>query len=141
MKIITKKQIIIINVLLHKIGQARGEAVSAGEKAVLMLDATLGRTDTTTGLFQKEAASLILVLQRAANSAWTPSERMRRHVISIAHEMGWEQSNGAVDMGRLNNWCVKYGQFHKKLNEHTEEELKLLVKQFKSVQRATLKSI
>lgn len=154
----TKKQKIQIHTLLHKYGQLRGEAVSAGEKAELARQFSSGRVTSTTGLRQDEAERLIRWLWAKVNED-NPDSRMRRRIIAMAHEMGWEtppnlprgeelhrpsrppQGGGVVDMQRVNSWCIRFGQFHKPLNAHNSTELVALVSQFERVYQSYLKAI
>lgn len=74
----------------------------------------------------QEARELIAYLE---NSRTTPSpeERMRRKIISRAHEMGWKTPEGKADIERIDNWCLNYGYLKKKLNQYTYNELPKLV--------------
>jgi hypothetical protein len=84
---------------------------------------------------------------------------MRRQVIAIFHEAGWnlpisandeagsppgERGGGGgvrIDMERVNAWCVKHGYLHKKLNAYTYEELPKLVTQAKKYLEWYLKKL
>lgn len=62
-----------------------------------------------------------------------PCQEMRRKIISMAHQIGWQlpaYGKPKVNMEKLEGWCLKYGQFHKPLNDHNETELAKLVTQF-----------
>jgi len=70
-----------------------------------------------------------------------PGDQMRKKIIGIARTMGWQtwdvqKGRFTADMDHINEWCVKYGQFHKPLNAHTEEELVKLVNQFEKVDKS-----
>lgn len=69
-----------------------------------------------------------------------PGDKMRKAIISMAHEMGWRVA-GKADMQRINNWCVASGKFHKRLNDHSLTELTALVSQFKIVYEKHLKTL
>jgi DNA polymerase III alpha subunit (gram-positive type) len=58
-----------------------------------------------------------------------------KHDIYTTHKCFW------VDMGWVNGWCVKYGKYHKALNEHTVAELSVLIVQMEGVYRSYLKGI
>jgi len=63
-------------------------------------------------------------------------DALRKGIISMAKSIGWLVENPAnsqepkIDLERLENWCLKYGMFHKALNEMTEAELGKTLKQF-----------
>ena len=51
----------------------------------------------------------------------TSEDKMRKKLIQLfVHEMGYTIKG-------LNDWCVKYGKFHKILNKHTLEELTIIL--------------
>jgi len=66
------------------------------------------------------------------NLQHTPENRMRRKIIALFVNMGYKNA-GKSDVERINEWCIKYGQFHKGLNEHTLEELTQLTTQVEKV--------
>ncbi|MFT4062547.1 MAG: hypothetical protein QM642_09360 [Edaphocola sp.] len=134
---ITKPQIGLLHTLLHKYARLRGYAMDAAEKADMALIQTNGRTDTTTGLTQAEARTWIAELQTITRTPEDGSaERQRRHIIAMAHEMGWQQPGGKIDMAHLNSWVASRGYLnrtHRTLNQYTQKELPRLVTQFKKV--------
>lgn len=69
------------------------------------------------------------------------ADRMRKKIIHYAHNMGWERDGGKADMKRIDDWCLKFGRYHKALNDHNETELAHLVTQFEAVYTTFLKSI
>ena len=64
-----------------------------------------------------------------------------RKILSMAHEMLWEDENGKVDMARVNNWCVKYTATHKALNDLKTHELAAVVTTFTAVYKSFLKAV
>lgn len=60
---------------------------------------------------------------------------MRRKIIALFRKMGYT-NNDKADMQRIEEWCVKYGKFKKKLNAHPYEELTALVTQVESVYKS-----
>lgn len=142
---ITKPQIQAINVCLTKIGKQRGDTYTAGEKAELMLTYSRGRTDTTTGLYITEARQLLTDLNRLLGNTEPPGEKLRRKIIGIAHDLGWELPGGKADMKRINDFIAARGYLHKygkkKLNDYTEKELPGLVTQFVNIKNSYLKSV
>lgn len=64
------------------------------------------------------------------------SNTMRRKVLSVVHELGWELPGGKIDWTRLNAYLFKYGYLHKDLNDYKYEELPTLVTQFENLLRS-----
>jgi hypothetical protein len=102
---------------------------------------TSGRTKSTRDLNKDEARKFINHLQGLVNRITVdPSDRMRKTIIAIAHNMGWQILDCSLqqkpNMDRINNWCCTHGKFKKALNAHTYDELVELVTQFKQVERS-----
>lgn len=75
-----------------------------------------------------------------------PGDKMRKKIIGIARTMGWQRwditkGKFVADMEHINEWCIKYGQFHKLLNDHSEAELVKLVNQFEHVDKSFWKTL
>lgn len=70
----------------------------------------------------------------------SPANRMRRKVIALFAKMDYTIDDKA-DMERINKWCIKYGQFHKQLNDHTAPELIKLTAQVEQVYKSYLLSL
>lgn len=105
------------------------------EKANIVSQYTNGRTESVREMNEQEAARLIDDLKRLApnHKATHGGEKMRRKLISMAHELGWKLSNGKIDMKRVNEWCVKYGHKHVALNQYTYNDLPQLLSQFEKM--------
>jgi len=67
--------------------------------------------------------------------------RMVRKMLSMAHEMLWETPEGKADMERINAWCEKYTEQHKKLDDLKTDELPAVVTTFTKVYKSFLKGI
>lgn len=98
------------------------------QKADIICEFTNGRTRSARELFDNELENLVGQLANAPVKL--PGDRMRKSIISMAHELGWRKA-GRIDMQAVNNWCVTRGKFHKPLNDHSLSELVELVTQFK----------
>lgn len=124
-------------------------------KADLVQQYSNRRTASSSELTVDEAKALIQALH-AQGQAPAPSprqqagERMRRQIIAIFHEAGWHTpqtptgpaaTRPKIDMSRVNEWCVKQGYLHKKLNEYAPDELPKLVTQAKKYLEWYLKKI
>lgn len=125
----------IIRAILSRLPQV------SKEEAVL--EHTSLRTTHITEMTATEADALIASLRRLQEQrgAVLPSNRMRRNIIAMAHEMRWELPNGKADMQRIDGWCCKYGYLHKPLNDYKVQELPTLVTQLKKVYETLLKAI
>lgn len=161
MREIDKKQIKIIHALLSVTGMANDKDF----KKELVGNYSNWRVDSTKGLHYDEAAALISDLQATVNSTRTPEELecnvKRRRILHHAHMMNWYKDNptGTVDkngnianlsnysgmpeldLKRVDDWCVKYGQFHKPLNDHTSTELSKIIVQFEKAAEHHLKTV
>lgn len=99
------------------------------DKMDLVKQFTNGRATSTKDMRVGELHSLIDHLN-GKESPSAAGDKMRKHIISMAHQMGWELPNGRADMPRIDAWCVKYGKYHRPLNEHNNAELQEIVTQF-----------
>ena len=130
-----------LNKQLHTLLSASG---LMNEKANLVLGFSDGKSESSKGLTDSEAREMISYLQKQKNDEKNaPTEnKMRRKMISMAHEMHWRLTGAQkVDMLRLNGWCIHYGYLHKKLNDYTYIELPKLVTQFTRVCKDYLNKI
>jgi len=109
------------------------------EKENIVKAFTGGRTTSVRDLKFNEASALIAHL-RSMEVTDRRSDKMRNKILSFAHEMNWT-IKGKVDMERINNWCMKFGYLHKKLDDYRYEELPTLVSQFEEVYKGYLKGV
>lgn len=148
--------------LLKKLG------IDDAGRAQLVDQYTDGRSSSARDLRRPEILALIQSLQSQSSDGAPLSSRrgaggevadkMRKRIISMAHEMGWElplaplafgegpgvrQCSGKpkADMPRINAWCEKYGYLHKPLNSYTLQELPTLVTQFENMYQDFIKKI
>jgi len=98
-----------------------------------------GRTSSVRELKMNEASALIAHL-KSMDAIDKRCDKMRNKILSYAHEMDWT-IKGKVDMARINNWCLKFGHLHKRLDDYKYEELPTLVSQFEEVYKGYLKSV
>lgn len=124
------------------------------EKESIVRSFTANRTDSTRAMKDNEAAALIGHL-KSMDVVDTRSEKMRKKILSMAHEMGWEKEvessklkvesskfgKRAIDMEHVNNWCKSRGYLHKPLDDYTYNELPRLVSQFEQVYKDYLKKL
>ena len=133
MEPITKMQLSCIVALMAKLKLA-------AEKETLVSSYSDGRATSRTDLSRQEATELIRYL-KSLDPDEVKAEKMRRKIISHAHEMAWHlPGTQQADMRRIDNWCQKYGYKKKKLNSYTFEELPSLVTQMDEVYRTFLES-
>lgn len=118
---INKKQIAAIHTLISKLNLP---------KADIVIGASSGRTESVGGLTSAEANDLIKYL-KSQDPEEKKAEKVRRVIISMAHELGYRKpGTKKVDMAKLDEWCMKYGKFKKKLNQHSLSEVNELRWQF-----------
>lgn len=114
------------------------------QKANMVFGFSAGRTESSRQLTEAEMKGLIMYLeqQKSGRQINDSANRMRRKVISMAHEMHWHLSGTVkIDMIKINTWCIKYSYLHKKLNDYSLTELPKLVSQFESVYKDYLNRI
>ena len=138
-------QIKIIHTLLGRVAglQAMPSSEMKGYKLELVKQYSNGRETSTTGLSYAEAAQMIDDLQKMVG--WTPeqiqADRKRKLILSYAHQVGWELTDGSVDMEHVDSWCTKSGYLHKSLNDYTNGELSKLVWQMGEVFKSFLNAV
>lgn len=102
------------------------------DKPAVIDGATNGRTEHVSEMTKGEATALIKYL-KSVDPEEESNERMRKKIISLGHEIGYKiAGTNKIDMKRLDQWCIDYGKFRKKLDRHTHNELAQLVTQFKA---------
>lgn len=115
-----------VHALLHSTGLM-------AQKANIIGGISFGRTESSKDLTDEEVNHLIEYL-KAQEKDNTAAQRMRRKIISMAHQLHWHlPGTQKIDMEHVNSWCTQYGYGHKKLNDYTYPELPKLVTQFKNV--------
>lgn len=162
MQLVQTEQIKRIHTLLARLGRANDKEF---KKDLVNTFSNL-RVDSTKGLYYGEAKEMIDRLQMTVNQSQTPEQlicnQKRRRIIHFAHLMNWYKNgstaqllNGSiigvprqaqddsmvVDMQRIDDWCVKYGQFHKALDDHDSAELSKIIVQFEKVYKDWLKAV
>ena len=132
-----------MNPALNK--QLHGLLTSTGlglQKAALVSSYTHGRSESSKDLSNEEAKQMIAYLARVANDHGEASQKMRRSIISMAHEMHWHlPGTQKIDMERLNDWCCVYGFGKKVLNRYSYVELTKLVTQFKIIYNSYISNL
>ena len=105
-----------LNKQLHSLLTATG---LAAQKPALVISYTNGRSESSKDLTDKEAKELIRYLQSKQPANNTTANKMRRKILSMAHQLHWYlPGTQKVDTERLDNWCIHYSYLHKKLNEY-----------------------
>jgi hypothetical protein len=137
------KKIIRFNTLLAK-------SVMKDQKRDLIAQVSNGRTESTKELTDAELQQLIDGLQGLQPKPQdNNANKMRRYILSMAHQMNWYVTNEegdfimkkgkpVLDFKRINNWCVKFGSFGKQLNDHSVKELTTLTTNFERVLKHSL---
>jgi len=112
-------------------------------KKALVFGFTSGRSDSSRDMTDQEAREMIQYLE-GQNTAPDPADRMRKKIISMAREMGWEirtAKGRAADMERIKNWVLKYGLHKKPFKDYQVNELPALVTQFERVYKDYLSAV
>ena len=122
---INPPQLKCLNTIVGKLGMSK-------ETKQMMVSAfSGGRATSSKDLYLDEATAIIKHLKSLDNDE-PKAEKMRKKMISMAHEIGWETKPRRADMKRLDDWCKKFGYLHKSLDNYTYKELPKLVSQFES---------
>ncbi len=106
----------------------------------LILSFTEGRTERLRELSPLEYHQFISWIKTTFDlhtEDWqqSPENRMRRKIYALfVHHMGYTKA-------RLESWCMKYGKYHKRLNDHNYNELVDLVTQAENVYTSFTKAI
>lgn len=126
------------NAALHSlIGELN---IDTEQKEELVYQYTNGRTTSSSKMLIDECQSLINHLN-AIKKGMTPrpdkwkeniENVMRRKILAICHELQWTKG-GKVDLPRLDDWLIKSGMYHKKLNDLTAKELPSQITQLEKV--------
>jgi hypothetical protein len=131
MQNITPDQLKCLSTLVSKLGFTKDD------KVVMVQGFSNGRATSSKDLLVDEATAMIKHL-KSIDPQEHAAEKMRRKIISMAHEMGWKAPSNSpggggqlkADMKRIDDWCKKYSPHKKNLNNHTYRELAALVTQF-----------
>ncbi|MCK6649816.1 MAG: hypothetical protein L6Q66_09180 [Bacteroidia bacterium] len=123
----TAKQNGTLHALITKLG------IDEETKADLVAQVSEGRERSSRNLTYNECDKLIKHLQSLVSENHDKSNRMRRKILSICHEMKWTLPGSKLDWNKINNWLLKYGYLHKPLNDYTAKELPSLVSQFEGL--------
>jgi hypothetical protein len=149
MKPITKNHIITIQTIISQKGLR-------DEKEMIVTSASSGRTCHVSELYDDESVRLINFLNSQVVSPRPfgvrndgavnnndEGQKMRKHIVAMAHELGWIKKEMKVmreggmkevnNYDDLNNWIIKYGYLHKPMWQYKYQELPKLVTQMKTV--------
>lgn len=133
----TPKQIQKARTMLSKAG-IKGEE----HKKDLVSSFSDGRTESLTAMDYAETQDLFKHLEALAGQEPTAADKMRRKILSIAHEMHMHhEGTRRIDMIQVNKWLLGKGGFGKTLGELTEADLRKAVTAFEKVLLSYLKRI
>ena len=119
-----------------------------GRRHAICWEYSNGRTESSKELSNTEMLTIIHDLEKGFKEL-DRCDVMRKKIISMAHEMGWrvksqdvrsksQDIKPKIDIQRVDNWCVKYGAYHKGLNAHNYTELVHLLSQFEQFYQSFL---
>lgn len=128
---LAKRYIIQLRTILSRKG------IDEELKEELVHEATNGRTTSIRKMHTAEAIRLINQLNGRPDNYDGKKQRMKRKILALCHEMGWEEPDtGKVDMRRVNAYCKKRGHAHKPFDDYTTAELPLLITQFERLHKS-----
>lgn len=133
MQPINPGQLKALNTLVSKLN------ISKDDKAIIVEGFSAGRCTSSKDLYANEAVAMIRHL-KSLDPDEAKADRMRKKIISLAHEMNWRK-DGRADMRRIDNWCRTNSYLKKSLDRYIYTELPKLVSQFEMVYKSFLKSI
>ncbi len=134
------KQYFVIEKKLKKIG-------SNMTRAEYIESFTEGKKNSLKNLTPREYNEFIQHLNRLINnqpkSDWknSPSNKMRRKIISLFKKMNYTKPDDKADMEAIENWCIKYGYLHKNLNKYDSQELPKLITQVEQVYKTFIEAL
>lgn len=117
------------------------QGVDEDTKEDMVVEATGGRTHSISQMYTREAISLIRSLNGQQDNFQNKANQMRRKIIALCHEMGWQTEEGKIDLRRVNAYCEKRGHGRKPLNDYTLKELPVLVTQFEQLHKHYLNEV
>lgn len=102
----------------------------------LALEFSGNRTNVLAELNHKETQALI-------NNFIKPSstQKMKRKILSMAHEIRWVTPEGKIDINKLNNWCKKYTPSHCDFNAISAKDLPIVVSIYEKMYKNVLKQL
>lgn len=115
--------------------------IDEAAKCEIVLGATGSRTSHISEMTPTEAINLLKSLNGKSDN-YEPGKKlkMKRKVLAIAHELGWEiEGTTKVDMERVNGYCLTKSAAKKRFDDLNLKELESVVKQFGLMRRAYLK--
>jgi hypothetical protein len=119
------------NTRFHKLISLLG--IDAETKQLMVFDVSKGRVESSACLEEFEMQQLINRMQDTYNQMKAvelkSSDKMRRKIFSIFHDLDFEKPDGTLDYKRINDWFLKSGYLHKPVNDYKERELPELVSQ------------
>lgn len=138
----TAKQLQSIHAALHRYGLL-------AHKAEMVSSYTNGRSHSSRDMTIEEANAMLQMLHSGKTDE-EKKDKMVKHIIAMAHEMGWiteslvvSQDSGVPkpkkDYSALHRWVEKYGYLKKPLGKYKYAELPTLVTAFKNVYYSWLK--
>lgn len=113
-------------------------------KAVIVEGFTTGRTTHSNEMTQHEAFEMINhLVELTPGYESTPSNKMRRKIISHAYEMKWAKpGDWKKAVTAIDKFCTgENGKYKKILNMHTYDELVKVVSQFGQLYKKYLNAL
>lgn len=114
------------------------QGIDEESKAAMCLSVSNGDTASLRELTDAQAITIIRQLNGQPDTPPPPgkAQAMRRKIIALCHEMGWKNTDGTINMTRVNAYCTQRGYLKKPLNDYTTRELPKLVTQFENLHKS-----
>lgn len=130
----TKDQIKKARTLIAKAG------LTEENKRDLVYSFSNGQTESLTAMGYEDTQALFTHLEQLVGQPPSEADKMKRKILSLAHEMHWEIPGAAkVDMKRVNDWCES--KFNALLDDLYYLDLVKAVSAFNQVYLKYLKGI
>ena len=118
--------------------------INADDKETMVSGFTDGRETSSKYMYFDEAKAMISHLQelQGQQTIKPGTKPMIGKMLGYARDMGWVNVNAdgkmVADFKRMDEWAIKYGYLHKKINDYEYEQLPKLVSQFELVYKSFL---
>lgn len=125
---------------IRAIMSAKG--ISNEDKEAICMSVSQGATSSLRSLTDTQAISIIRQLNGQPDTPPKPGkgQAMRRKIIALCHEMGWKNTDGTINMTRVDAYCTQRGYLKKALNHYTTRELPKLVTQFERLHASFIRN-
>lgn len=116
------------------------------DRSEFIADVTGNKASSLQDLSDHDYRELLQYMRREVNADKKrlnndADTRLRRKVIALFANQNYLTPEGKSDMKRINEWCVKYGHLHQKLNSYSGPDLVKLVSQAEAAYKSFIAAI